>query len=51
MSGFASLLFQRIGSYTLLQRLVSSRLDVETVEMQRNQCIEVSRKRKFPLFA
>ena len=41
MSGFASLLFQRIGSYTLLQRLVYSRLDVDTVEQQRNRCVEV----------
>jgi hypothetical protein len=41
MGGFASLLLQRIGSYTLLQRIMLSRLDIDAIEAQRDRCVEV----------
>lgn len=41
MTGFAGLLLQKIGSYTLLQRLLYSRLDIDTIEAQREQCVQV----------
>lgn len=41
MTGFAGLLLQKIGSYTLLQRLLYSRLDIDAIEAQRDQCVQV----------
>lgn len=41
MSGVAGLLLQKIGSYTLLQRIMHSRLDIDTVEAQREHCVQV----------